>query len=306
MKIFSLLLLCFFSACSASQHIVAKVNGESLLDKDVAAQLRIELSKYDDLSASDRHQQEVVRGQILERMVMDRLLLQEAKKRGIHVTPDDFFNFLSKQRLSEDEAKQHLESIGVSYEFWRRQQEQRLIIEKLLDQVLAEKLPISPEDISHYYRTHLPAFTVPARYHARQILLSNLEVAQKVFKLLKQGDDFTKLAKEYSQSPDKEKGGVMGWLSRNNAPETFIEALAKLRPGELSPPTKTDYGYHVFQLLDKSPAHEKPLPEAESEIMHTLQGEQGNELLKSWLKDLRDHAKVEIDQAALSLVTLKE
>lgn len=296
----------FFAACSNQQQIVAQINGESIVVSDIAAQLRIELSKYDELSASDRNQQQVIRGQILERMTMDRLLLQEAKQRGIHVNPDDFFNFLSKQRLSEDEAKQHLENIGVSYEFWRRQQEQRLIIEKLIQQVLNENIPISDDEIRQYYQTHHQAFQIAPRYHARQILLSSPETARRVLDFLKQGQDFTTLVKSYSESSDKDKGGVMGWLSRSGSPEIFIETLEKLKPGAYSNVVQTNYGYHIFQLLDKSPAKQRALPEVEMEIIHQLQAERGNEFLKTWLKDLRDHAKVEINQETLQTITIGE
>lgn len=303
-KIFLAALL--FSACSNHQHVVARINGESIMASDIAAQLRIELSKYDELGASDQNQQQVIRGQILERMTMDRILLQEAKQRGIHVSPDDFFTFLSKQRLSEDEAKQHLESIGVSYEFWRRQQEQRLIIEKLIQQVLNENIPVSDDEIRKYYLAHLQAFQVTPRYHARQILLSSADVAQRVLTLLKQGQDFTTLVKTYSQAPDKDKGGVMGWLSQNGSPEIFINSLEKLKPGEYSKIVQTDYGYHIFQLLEKSPAHQRALPEVETEIIHRLQETRGNEFLKTWLKDLHDRAKVEVNQETLQTITIGE
>jgi len=91
---------------------------------------------------------------------------------------------------------------------------------------------------------------MPRKVHAKHILVPTEKEALEVLFDLKQGKDFEQLAKEKSQCPSKKKGGDLGWFARNQMVKEFEQAAFALKPGELSKPVKTQFGWHVILVVD--------------------------------------------------------
>ncbi|MGG0286949.1 peptidylprolyl isomerase [Peribacillus butanolivorans] len=86
---------------------------------------------------------------------------------------------------------------------------------------------------------------------ARHILVKDKKTADEVKAKLDKGEDFAKLAKEYStDTGTKDKGGELGWFGKGEMVPAFEEAAYKMKKDEISAPIKSDYGYHIIQLLD--------------------------------------------------------
>jgi len=84
-------------------------------------------------------------------------------------------------------------------------------------------------------------------WRASHILVKDRRTADEVYKRLKQGGDFSKLAKEYSTCPSKSKGGDLGWFGPGQMVKPFELAVMKLGSGSLSQPVSTQFGYHVIK-----------------------------------------------------------
>lgn len=84
---------------------------------------------------------------------------------------------------------------------------------------------------------------------ARHILVSHEFEAKDLLRKLQEGKDFEELARDFSQCPSAKVGGNLGEFPRGRMVPTFEKALLKLQPGEISPPVKTQFGYHLIQRL---------------------------------------------------------
>jgi len=125
------------------------------------------------------------------------------------------------------------------------------------------------------------AATPPAPRDEAQALARIIEVQQK----LGAGGDFAKLAEEYSDDPGSvAEGGDLGWFGRGRMVPEFEDATFKLAPGQISDPIKTQYGYHIVQVLEKDPARLID--------QYTLEQNKYTAYTK-WLDDLRNSAKIE-------------
>lgn len=138
--------------------------------------------------------------------------------------------------------------------------------------------------------------------HARHILVkpsairseaSTQKLAKNIAKRLKSGDDFSELARQYSEDPGSAlQGGDLGWSDPKSYVPAFREALAKLKPGEISDPVKSPFGWHIIQLLDR---RKQDVSEVrwENQAKNTIYQRKFEEELEGWLIKIRDEAFVE-------------
>jgi len=125
---------------------------------------------------------------------------------------------------------------------------------------------------------------------ARHILVKSEQEAKDLVKQLKAGADFTELAKKSSDGPSAQTGGDLGYFSRGQMVKPFEEAAFALKPGEISAPVQTEFGWHVIKVEDR---RNRPVPsfdEVKDQLMASLVQNQ----LKTVVQGLRGTAKVEI------------
>ncbi|MBR0458129.1 MAG: peptidyl-prolyl cis-trans isomerase [Victivallales bacterium] len=115
---------------------------------------------------------------------------------------------------------------------------------------------------------------------------ATLDVVQQ---LLKEGKDFAALAKEHSDCPSKEQGGDLGEFSEGEMIPEFEEALKKLKPGELSEPVETQFGYHIIKAGETT---SKQFEEVKEEIEGFLKKQNEQKVLMELTQKLMADAKV--------------
>jgi len=142
-----------------------------------------------------------------------------------------------------------------------------------LDQ-LAAQMPVSEDDLRAAYEKNKNSYILPERRHARHILIAaskddaaDRKLADEVYAKAKAGQDFAQLAKQYSKDPGSaEKGGDLDWADRNSFVAPFTDALFSMKVGEIHPPVKTQYGYHIIRLDEIQPGKTKTFEEARPEL----------------------------------------
>jgi len=150
----------------------------------------------------------------------------------------------------------------------------------------------SGEEIRRYYSRHPAEFTIPEQAHARHILVSSEKQAKRIAGLLRHGKDFATLAAEYStDDSNKSRGGDLNWFPRGVMVKPFEKAVFALKkPGDISNPVKTQFGWHVIELLGKRPASRQTLEDARENIAGALQ----QRALAAWTDDIVSQSGVRI------------
>jgi len=266
---------------AAEEKVLARVGKRVITEEDFQREIA-SLPEYSRRQMETSEQKK----KRLDRMIDDLLLMEEAQRRGLDRDQD----------------------ILAKVERYR----QRLMTEKLYQQVAEERGRIDEEEIRSYYESHKEQFSQKERIRARQILIlvppnappeKEKEAEAKAREAqgrAKAGEDFLALAKQYSDAPDPVRASELGYFSRGRMPPEFDEvAFALQNPGEVSDVVRTRLGFHVIQLMDRQPAKEQPLEEVRDRIVRILKSQKTRDVRQSLAAELRGKAQIEIEESFL-------
>ncbi|MFY9639590.1 MAG: peptidylprolyl isomerase [Rhodomicrobium sp.] len=140
------------------------------------------------------------------------------------------------------------------------------------------------------YNEQIAKLAPEPEVRARHILVKTEQEAKDLVKQLKAGADFNELAKKNSTGPSADSGGDLGYFSRGQMVKPFEDAAFRLKPGEVSGPVQTEFGWHVIKVEDKRNHPVPPFDEVKDQLMASLIQNQ----LKTVVQGLRSAAKVEV------------
>ena len=167
----------------------------------------------------------------------------------------------------------------------------------------ADKVEITDEAVQQYYTDHQTAYTKPEEVHARHILLKVPpdtapemkeqvhKKAEDVLKKVKAGEDFAKLAQEYSEDSSAAQGGDLGTFPRGKMVPAFEQAAFALAPGATSEIVESPFGFHIIKVESKETARTQPLDEVRAQVIETLKQEKARDVARAQANDA--HTKVE-------------
>ena len=163
----------------------------------------------------------------------------------------------------------------------------RILAASLIQSRLDEE--VSPDVVERYYNEQRKIMTVGDEVRARHILVDTEETALEIVTLLDGGAEFASLARE--RSADRATapvGGEIGWFSRSLMARNFSNVAFRTPVGEIAPPFRTEFGWHVLEVTGRRPTRAKPLSEVEGEIEEFLR----NETIARLLSELVDENRV--------------
>lgn len=296
-------LLVLLAGCGGSKP-VAEVNGEEISQDLFDSRLAQVQQMYEEnygLKFDDEEGQELLaalKNEVVQQLINEELLLQEAKKEKIDVSKQEVDNRIKqdKELLGGDKEfadylKERLRISEKEYrELWRTQ----LIISKLADKVTA-KIKVTPEEVAQYYEDNKEMFVTPEQVKASHILLKTEKEAQEVIEELKKGADFAELAVAKSTDPSaKQNKGDLGYFDQNaNLVEEFKTAAFALKTGELTPkPVQTEFGYHVIKVTDRKPETQQTFAEVKDQIEAYLLQNRKSDAFVKYLEELKEKATI--------------
>jgi foldase protein PrsA len=230
----------------------------------------------------------------LQQMVQETLIMQYAKNNNITV---------SDQEISdrEDELKANfpngswdemLKARGLSEDDVKQALREQII----LDKALAKQVTITPAQVKSYFDKNSSAYDKPETVQARHILVANIATADKVEAALKGGQDFASVAKQYSIDPgSKDKGGELGTFRRGQMVPAFDKVAFTAPINQISPPVKSQFGYHIIQVEARTPAQKATLASATPRIEETLRQQQEAPLIQPFLQNLQAKAQIQVN-----------
>jgi parvulin-like peptidyl-prolyl isomerase len=287
---------------------VAIVNDEVITQQDIDQLLAVLYAQYSQESKGDEllRKMEQVKKDILNQIIEDKLVLSRAKELGIKITEseiDERLDYIKKGFSSDEEFYKTLETQGVTIANLKDRYRDQLMMKKLVDYEVKSKISVLPSEISDYYEKHKDQFKEGDKYRVKNILIKakdevsfelvKVEI-EGVYNKLKEGGNFDDLAGQYSQGPNAEKGGDMGYIEQGQMLEALDKAIFKLKPGEFSEPVKSEIGYHIFKVEDIKYGKQASLEEVQKDIQMMIFQDKFKAQVSEWLSGLKKKAYISI------------
>lgn len=245
--------------------IVASVGGELILLSEVNEQMAILKERGNDPGEKGKCA-------ILQNLILQNLLLNQSKLDSIEVTEEEVEAQLEARidqilGMMNNDIDYFEEYYGMSINEVKREFRSdlmdKLLVERMQSQIV-RNVKVTPSEVKDFFndipRDSLPYFSSEVEY--REIVFKPepseaskeavIDLLQRLRDRIEEGEDFAELAGRYSEDPGSaSQGGDLGWQKRGTFVPEFEAAVFNLKAGELSPVTKSPFGYHLIQLIDR-------------------------------------------------------
>lgn len=241
----------------------------------------------------------------LESIIVRELLVQEAENKNVAISDerkDELFNeqienIKNQNKMTEDDLLNALKQQGISSldsfkEIFLSQNEKAILISELQKSII-DPITVSDKEVKDYYDENMDKYTNKEQVTASHILVEEEDTAKEVLKKLKEGSDFSELAKNYSIDGSAEKGGKLGSFTRGRMVKPFEEAAFALNVGEISDIVKTQYGYHIIKVTDKRDEETKSYDEVKDSIKSSLLQKKQRKAMEEYIAELKEKAEIE-------------
>jgi parvulin-like peptidyl-prolyl isomerase len=288
------LVLGFAVLCRAQDKVVAVVNDEIITQKDLdgfISFMRVQLAR--EYSAVKLEQKiDSMKQDLLERLIEDRLILQEARKGNINIDKSrikgkvaelkrahnsevEFQSFLAQQGVTEADLEQKLKDQMMTYE--------------IIEGKIKNKIVIKPSDITDYYNNNLSQFVVAEQREFVSIVVEDKDLADKVSQSLKSGKAVDAAAAELAVKVNTFTAKKGGELKKEIEDVVFL-----MNVDDVSEAVKIDNAYYVFKLIKVIPESKQQLIEAQASINRFLFDKKLQENMVDWLNELKKKAYIKI------------
>lgn len=276
---------------SSGQTVELLDNVVAVVDKDVVLESQISgLVNQVKSSANSAGQalpdEQALRKQALERLILESLQLQLAERLGLRITDTQLeqaiANVARSQNKSVEQLSAEAKSDGLSYPQFREQVRNEILLSELARNQVRRRINISDQEVKQVVQMIGEQGQNQSRYRVGNILLplptdpSNEQIRQasqqadQLIKQLKQGADFRKLAIAHSAGPKALEGGDWGLLGINEMPSLFSEAVKNHSKGDIIGPLRSGAGMHILTIFDMEAAPAQSVQAVEVRARHIL------------------------------------
>jgi len=242
----------------------------------------------------------------LEQMIDKTIIEQEAKKAGITVTDAEVDQTLQELKtqynLNEKEMEKALKKQNLTEEGFRNQWRFQLLTQKLIQRKVKGNVAVTDREVEEQYRqTYGDNYEEGggSEFRIAHILILNdsadaLQKATDIANKAKAGEDFAKLAKEYSQDTmSAPSGGDLGYFNKGDLVESLEFAIQDVKVNEVVGPVESPGGYHIIKVLDRKDSKSGMSQQYSNEIRASLYNKKAEEMLKEYLLSIKDAAFIE-------------
>ena len=210
---------------------------------------------------------DVLNQQVLERLIVENLQLQIGERSGIRITDEELNQAIAtiaqRNGMSVEQFRAALAHDGLSYEDARDQVRREMIISRVRQRRVAERVQVTEQEVKNFLASDLGKMQLSEEFHLANILIptpesANSEAIQaaarqagEVYQQLKQGADFGQLAIARSASETALEGGDMGWRKAAQLPPPFDRLLSSMSVGDVTEPMRTPGGFIILKILEK-------------------------------------------------------
>jgi peptidyl-prolyl cis-trans isomerase SurA len=251
-----------------------------------------------------------LRHEVLERLIDDELILQQATDLKLSITAeqvDQSIDEIKKQNnITDDQLKDALRGQGMSMTAYRADLKRQLLRYRVLNIAVGSRVSISDEEVKAYYERHMKTgenvqvrashifVAIPEGADAPMVKEKQAQ-AQKLLERAQAGEDFAKLAKQYSDdAATRSDGGDLGTFGKDMLPKAIEELVFSMKVGDIRGPVRADRGFHVIKLVERKTKDAKPLAEVQDDIRIQLRQKEMERQTKTYLAELRRKTLVDV------------
>lgn len=296
--IFILVIFLFVNAAAAQEEvipaqdkIVAIVNHEVVTQSEVEELLAVFYMQVAGQYSEERVEQEMERMKqtALNRLIEDKLILEEAKKEKIEIN-----DAMLQERLKEVKAKfkdesdfsQALSEQGLTPADFKRKLSEQIMMSAIVEQKIRKNISVLPSEITAYYQGYPDEFGAPESAQTDSILCASSEKAKEVLALLSAGKDFKEVAGEFSV------GSPLGIIKKGELAKDIEDVIFNLAEGGVSGIVTAPTGFYIFKIIRRIPASKLSLAEAEAQIREKLMKRKMDKRFAEWMEDLKKNAYI--------------
>lgn len=288
-------------------RIIAVVNDDVIMKSELDDRLR---TVEDQLSQQGTQlpPRSILEKQVLDRLILNKLQVQMASETGIRVDDETLnrtiANIAAENKVNLGEFRRILENDGYSYEKFREDIRDEILISRLRARQVDNRVMVTEREVENYLATQEHQGEQEVEYRLRHILIATPgtasareikeaeELANRVYKELREGGNFVQLATTYSDSAQALEGGDLGWRKAGQVPTLFAGLVTRLSKGEISDLIRDPSGFHIVKLEDVRDSEK--IVVTQTHARHILL--RPDELLKD------EDAKLRLEQLRLRIV----
>ncbi|EAA7701620.1 peptidylprolyl isomerase SurA [Salmonella enterica subsp. enterica serovar Cerro] len=254
-----------FAAPQVVDKVAAVVNNGVVLESDVDG-----LMQSVKLNAGQAGQQlpddATLRHQILERLIMDQIILQMGQKMGVKITDEQLdqaiANIAKQNNMTMDQMRSRLAYDGLNYSTYRNQIRKEMIISEVRNNEVRRRITVLPQEVDALAKQIGTQNDASTELNLSHILIALPEnptseqvndaqrQAESIVEEARNGADFGKLAITYSADQQALKGGQMGWGRIQELPGIFAQTLSTAKKGDIVGPIRSGVGFHILKVND--------------------------------------------------------
>jgi peptidyl-prolyl cis-trans isomerase SurA len=268
---------------------------------------------------------DVIRQQVLERLILQEIQVQRAGRLGVQV-PDEMLNealrdVATRNNIPFEQMPVALEAQGVDYASYREEMRREIMLSMLRQRDVYPRIYVSPRELDQALERDAGQSGVNTEFDVSHILLSLPEsataeemakvedLARDIRRRADQGEDFGQLALAYSKAQSALERGKLGWRRMSQLPQFIADVVAKLEPGQVGDPVRTPTGFHLVRLDGTRGGESGPVLVEQIHARHILMRPnevQDDATTRQRLGALRDRILAGEDFGALASVTSED
>ncbi|MFH1479326.1 MAG: peptidylprolyl isomerase [Candidatus Omnitrophota bacterium] len=295
----------------AKSDFVATVNGVGIktITMETAVDNFIESQELLGITLTGEEVEELKKV-ILEELISAELLYQKSKKAKLGNLEKDIneqFDSIKKGIGSDQEFKDVLKERAIGENDLKEDIRKGVYIKTFLDKELYNSIKITEEAKKEEYEKTKDRLVMPTMRKTQHILLKipanatedeKKSIKDKMASIREKavsGEDFGKLAREYSEDTSSSQDGELDYFAKDEVVEPFGEASFNLKENEISQVVETNYGYHIIKFLDEKPGHALTYDEVKGYVEIHLLNISRKEALDKYVEELRKGAKIVVN-----------
>ncbi len=293
------------------EKIAALVGDDLILQSEVEDRAAPLMSDVDAITnpAEREARTNAIRREVLERLIDDDLLAQQATELKLTVSNDEIDRAIEQIKhdygLNDSQLRDELRKQGLTMPVYRQNTKREILKYRVLNIAVGSKINVGDSEVQSYYDRHMKSANVQVRASHIFItipddadnatVLEREKLAKSLLARAQHGEDFAKLAREYSEDTGtRAEGGDLGFIGRDILPKPLEELLFSMNVGDIRGPVRADRGFHIIKLVDKRAKDAKPFAEVQEDIRIRLRQREMERQTKIYLGDLRKKVLVDI------------